>query len=64
MKAKPDRNKELVKMHKDFPDLSYEELGKYFYISRQRVGKILKDSRKRSSASIISRIIGKLIKGG
>jgi len=43
-KKETQRNAEIVWVYETQPELSYADLGELYDISRQRVGKILKDA--------------------
>lgn len=40
--TKTKRNKAVVEMHREHPELSLKEIGDYFNISKQRVSKLIK----------------------
>ena len=56
MRKNTERNEALIQRHKDFPDLSYFQLGWSFDISRQRVGKIHKDTPHTHHKRFLSRL--------
>ena len=43
---KTDRNRALILMHKERPELSLKEIGAFFNISKQRVSRILAGAKQ------------------